>query len=87
MLHNVVITKPGQAAEVGALADEMAAQADAMEKHYIPETDLILFSTPQVPYGEKVKMKFTTPSEPGEYPYICTFPGHWRIMNGVMIVE
>jgi azurin len=22
----------------------------------------------------------------GEYPYVCTFPGHWRIMNGVLQV-
>ena len=87
MLHNVVITKPGQEAAVGALADAMASQADAMEKHYIPESDLILFATPQVPYGEKVTMKFTTPEKPGKYPFICTFPGHWRLMKGVMIVE
>jgi len=87
MLHNVVITKPGQEAAVGALADEMASQADAMEKHYIPESDAILFATPQVPYGEKVTMEFTTPAEPGKYPFICTFPGHWRLMKGVMIVE
>ncbi|MFC7338232.1 plastocyanin/azurin family copper-binding protein [Haloferula chungangensis] len=87
MLHNVVITKPGTEAEVGAMADAMAAQADAMARHYVPETDLILFSTPQVPDGETVKMEFTTPQEPGNYPYICTFPGHWRIMRGVMIVE
>jgi hypothetical protein len=19
---------------------------------------------------------------PGEYPYVCTFPGHWRLMKG-----
>jgi hypothetical protein len=24
--------------------------------------------------------------EPGEYPYICTFPGHWKVMNGVLTV-
>jgi len=30
---------------------------------------------------------FTAPTEPGQYPYICTVPGHWRIMNGIMTVE
>jgi len=24
---------------------------------------------------------------PGRYPYLCTFPGHWKLMNGVLIVE
>lgn len=87
MLHNLVITKPGKVAEVGAMADAMAADPDAMAKHYVPDTDLILFSTPQIPQGEKVEIQFTTPTEPGNYPYICTFPGHWRIMSGVMVVE
>ena len=36
---------------------------------------------------ETYSLKFTAPSKPGEYPYICTFPGHWRIMQGVMIVK
>jgi len=31
-------------------------------------------------------LRFTAPDKPGEYPYICTFPGHWRIMQGVMKV-
>jgi uncharacterized protein len=32
-------------------------------------------------------LMFIAPSQPGEYPFICTVPGHWRIMNGKMIVE
>lgn len=87
MLHNLVITKPGKATAVSGMADAMAAQADAMAKHYVPDTDMILFSTPQIPHGEKVTLEFTTPAEPGEYPFICTFPGHWRIMRGVMHVK
>ena len=87
MLHNVVITKPGQGTVVGEMVDAMTAQPDAMAKHFIPDTDLILFATPQIPYGGKFEKAFTSPSEPGRYPYICTFPGHWRMMSGVMIVE
>lgn len=87
MLHNLLIVKPGKAAVVGAMADKMAAQAGAMEKHFIPDSDLILFSTPQIPYGEKFEAKFTTPDRPGRYPVLCTFPGHWRMMTSMMIVE
>ncbi|MGE9270467.1 MAG: DUF7133 domain-containing protein, partial [Verrucomicrobiales bacterium] len=87
MLHNVVVVKPGAEAKVGALADAMAARADAMEKHYVPESDAVLFATPQVPYGDKVSLEFVVPEVPGEYPFLCTFPGHWRLMKGVMIVE
>jgi putative heme-binding domain-containing protein len=31
-------------------------------------------------------LTFTAPSEPGEYPYVCTFPNHWMRMYGVMVV-
>jgi azurin len=30
---------------------------------------------------------FDAPKEKGDYPYLCTFPGHWMVMNGVMKVE
>ena len=29
---------------------------------------------------------FTAPAAPGEYIYVCTFPGHWLRMYGVMLV-
>jgi len=86
MLHNLVITQPGQAFKVGEMVDAMTAQPDAMAKHFVPDTDLILFSTPQIPYGGKFNKKFTTPEKPGRYPFLCTFPGHWRLMRGIMIV-
>jgi arylsulfatase A-like enzyme/glucose/arabinose dehydrogenase/azurin len=87
MLHNLVITKPGKGNVVGEMVDDMAAKPDAMAKHFIPDTDLILFATPQLPYGGMFEKEFTTPKEPGRYRFICTFPGHWRLMSGVMIVE
>ena len=86
MLHNIVITKPRSGNAVGELADKMASQADAMAKHFIPDSDLVLFATPQIAHGKKHESAFTTPTKPGKYPYICTFPGRWGIMSGVMIV-
>ena len=86
MLHNVVISQPGKANAVGELADAMAAHPDGMAKHFVPESDLVLFSTPQIPHGGKFEKSFTTPKEHGSYPILCTFPGHWRLMSGVMVV-
>ena len=31
-------------------------------------------------------LRFKAPTEPGIYPYLCTFPGHWVVMRGQMIV-
>jgi uncharacterized protein len=36
--------------------------------------------------GERFDLLFRAPTTPGRYPYVCTFPGHWRIMQGVLIV-
>jgi len=36
--------------------------------------------------GQKETLEFTAPSKPGDYEFICTFPGHWAVMNGIMKV-
>lgn len=86
MQHNLIIIKPGTTDMVGAAADKMAMDPSAAESNYIPKMDEVLFATALVNPEQKAILKFTAPSEPGEYPYICTFTGHWRIMQGVMKV-
>ena len=46
----------------------------------------VLFATNMVESGKRERLTFTAPSEPGEYPYVCTFPRHWMRMYGVMVV-
>ena len=86
MQHNLVIVAPGEKEKVGAAADKMAADPKGAEKNYIPEMGEVLYATALVNPEEKVVLKFTAPDKPGMYPFICTFPGHWRIMQGVMKV-
>lgn len=86
MQHNLLILKPGSLEKVGEAADQLAKQPDGVELQYIPASDNVLFSTPLVNPEERYELTFTVPSTPGEYPYVCTFPGHWRIMHGVMTV-
>ncbi|MFK5974475.1 MAG: plastocyanin/azurin family copper-binding protein [Flavobacteriaceae bacterium] len=86
MQHNIVIIKPGEKETVGAAADKMAMAADGAERNYVPNMPEILFATAIINPNDKGVLKFTAPTEPGIYPYICTFPGHWRIMQGTMIV-
>lgn len=88
MSHNIVIVKPGAYKKVGAAAFNMLNDPDALKKSYVPDdrTDVVAFS-----YVVEPKRKHTTyfkaPETPGTYPYMCTFPGHWQIMKGEMIVE
>ena len=87
MPHNLLLTAPDAAEEVGALADAMAAEPSAMARHYVPASPRILHATPLVEPGQRAELVFTAPPTPGRYPYLCTFPGHWRMMSGVLIVE
>jgi uncharacterized protein len=87
MEHNMLIIKPGTLQEVGRLADQMITAPDGRERLYVPDSPDILAFTPLLDPGESYQLVFSVPDEPGEYPFVCTIPGHWRIMNGVMIVE
>jgi hypothetical protein len=45
----------------------------------------MLVHTPLAKPGETSDVTFTAP-EPGTYPYICTVPGHYLMMKGVLTV-
>lgn len=79
MGHNLTILKQG-----GVVADVGAKAINAKETDYIPQGDTtILVHTRLLGPGESDTLRFTAPA-PGEYPYLCTFPGHFGVMNGVM---
>lgn len=87
MQHNLLIAKPGTLEKVGAAADAMLRDPKASEKFYIPAIPEVLFATKMIGPQELYTLSFTAPSTPGKYPFVCTFPGHWRMMNGIMVVE
>src|SRR5690606_6163628 len=43
MLHNLVVVEPGAAVEVGTMAMELGLSGQ--QKHYIPDSDKVLFHT------------------------------------------
>jgi uncharacterized protein len=87
MPHNLLVVRPGTVEAVGALADAMMTARDAAERHYIPATQDVMWSTRILNPHESQTIEFTAPRQAGDYPFVCTFPGHWRIMQGVMKVE
>lgn len=89
--HNLVIVKPEALAEVGMAANEMAKDPQNANSDFIPaaKRELILHAAPMIgPTRPSLVhvLRFTAPAEPGLYPYVCTFPGHWVVMNGEMVV-
>ena len=85
--HNWALIKPGTLHRVGDLANKLISNPEAAARQYIPESSDVLAYTDIVLPREKFTIDFEAPSEPGRYPFLCTFPGHWLVMNGEMIVE
>ena len=85
--HNLVLVQPGAADEVGLAGNEMAKDASGMAKGFIPDNPKILHHTKLLNQGDSETLRFLAPEKPGRYPYICTFPGHWLVMKGEMVVE
>ena len=86
MQHNLLILRPGSKERVGAAADKIAMDPNGAELNYVPKMYEVLHATPLVNPQKTFSMTINVPDNVGDYPYICSFPGHWRIMNGVMKV-
>jgi len=84
MPHNFVLTDIGSGAEVGQLAMKLGAQGEAMD--YVPSTPKVLGYTSILQPQKSQTIYFVAPSKPGSYPFICSFPGHYMIMKGVINV-
>ena len=87
MPHNWVLVKPGTADKIGALADRLITEPDVLARNYVPDSPDILCHTRIIDPQKSMTIHFTAPTQPGRYPYLCTFPGHWVLMRGVLIVE
>ena len=83
MGHNWILLVPMADSEVLALAQAAAARAP----EYVPaDTAKILVHTRLLGPNESATVEFTAPATPGEYPFVCTFPGHAALMRGKLIV-
>lgn len=83
MGHNwTLLAKDADMAAVGQAA------AEAASTDYIPAAfkDKILVHTKMLGGGESDTIEFDAPA-PGTYVFMCTFPGHYALMNGKFIVE
>nr|MBP8257507.1 hypothetical protein [Opitutaceae bacterium] len=87
MLHNLVIVKPGARERVANAAVVMNPdQRDALGRAYVPASPDIVAATRLLDSGQSETITVTAPEEVGVYEYVCTFPGHWTLMWGQLIV-
>ena len=86
--HNLVLVQPDSLREVGLAANEMAKDPNAArDGQFIPASKKIITHTKMLKQGETEVLRFKAPRKPGVYPYLCSFPGHWTIMKGNLIVK
>lgn len=83
MGHNWVLLKEGVDKDAFA-----AAAINAADDDYIPadKTEEIVAYTKTLGGGESDTIEFEAPAA-GTYEYICSFPGHFAMMNGTFVVK
>jgi azurin/glucose/arabinose dehydrogenase len=84
MLHNLVITKPGTANAVGEAGLNLGLKGSEMQ--YVPNSADVLFHTNIVEPEKSESLYFVAPKQTGTYQYVCTFPGHYTLMQGKLKV-
>jgi uncharacterized cupredoxin-like copper-binding protein/glucose/arabinose dehydrogenase len=85
MLHNVVIVKPGASTRVADAALKLGL--DGTRLQFVPRSDDVLFNSALLEPQKSEAIYFEAPSAPGDYAFICTFPGHATTMQGVLRVR
>ncbi|MFO0263726.1 MAG: plastocyanin/azurin family copper-binding protein, partial [Planctomycetota bacterium] len=85
--HNWALIQPGTLESVGQAANRLIADPEAFLRQYVPESEAVIAYTDIVEPGQSQTIWFRAPDKPGRYPYLCTFPGHWMVMNGELVVE
>jgi putative heme-binding domain-containing protein len=86
MPHNFVVLQPGALVEIGEQAEADATKPGALERGYVPVSKKILLASRLLQPRESQKLSLIAPNKPGVYPYVCTYPGHWRRMFGALYV-
>jgi azurin len=81
--HNWVLVQAGKESDV-----DQAGIAAGQENGWIPQGHpAVIAHTKLVDPGQSETIYFQAPTQKGEVPYICTFPGHSMVMKGKLIVE
>ncbi len=86
-LHNAVFLQPGPVEAFGQALDRYMADPDAPSTEYVPPAlqDRVIGSTGVLAMGERKEFSLSSLAS-GTYPYVCSVPGHWAVMQGVLTV-
>ncbi len=89
MPHNLVVVKPGTRAKVSTEAMTLAPEfTDRQGRAWVTESTDIIAATKLLEPGrsETLRIAGNIVRTEGVYEYVCTFPGHWIVMFGQLVV-
>jgi hypothetical protein len=89
MPHNLVVVKPGTRSIVGTAAAELAPDfLDRSGRAWVPESGNVIAATKLLEPGRSETLRITANAirAEGTYEFVCTFPGHWTVMYGELVV-
>ncbi len=87
MPHNFVVVQPGARQKVGLAAMELpVGHTDRQGRAFVPEAKEIIAASKMLETGQAETMKIAAPATEGVYEFVCTFPGHWALMYGEIVV-
>ena len=87
MQHNMLLVTPGALSEIGVAADKLGEGPEGKRRQFVPDSPKVLQVMGLVPPSQSMQLWFFAPDKPGTYPLVCTYPGHWRLMNGKLKVK
>jgi azurin len=87
MPHNIVIFRRGTFADYEKELFGSLNEPNAQLRGFVPDSPNVLVASRLLNAGESTVVTFDAPAEPGEYPFVCSFPGHWATMRGVLRIE
>ncbi|HPI10214.1 MAG TPA: plastocyanin/azurin family copper-binding protein [Catalimonadaceae bacterium] len=85
MQHNIVIVKPGSMDKVGEAAARLGIAGNKL--NYVPDMDQVLFHSAIIQPTSNESIYFEVPSFEGDYGFVCTMPGHYMVMRGILRVR
>jgi azurin len=87
MPHNIVIFTRGAMADYEKELFGSLNEPNAQLRGFVPDSPNVIAASRLLNAGESTVVSFDAPTEPGEYPFVCSFPGHWATMRGVLRIE
>jgi azurin len=85
--HKYVLGNVDSLPQIGQASDRLASSPTGLAQQYVPDIPQVLFSTKLLEPSQTVTFQFRAPATVGRYPYVCTFPSHWQMMNGILNVQ